>query len=197
MRGQLPAQARVLEVQLAEELGVSRGPVREALRILEKWRLLRILPRRGAVVADMSAKDVVDLYEIVTPLYELLSRRTAANWTPATLTPIYTVTEQLISCAESGDADGYYENVLAFGRACAPVAGNPLLTEMMADFEPTLRRVHYLSRRRRVEAMPQHLELLRRMMRHVTDREAVEAAAMIRRIADLELRAALDALTPA
>lgn len=194
IRGEIAPGARLLEVQLSADLGVSRGPVREALRILEKRRLAQILPRRGALVTPWSRDQVISLYEVLTPLYQLLARKTAGNWTPETLTPIYSVVEGLIASAESGDPDGYYERNLAFARACAPVAGNPLLHDLLVDFEASMRRVHYFSRDQRRAAMGRHLELLRQMMRHVTEREGEAAGQVIRVLAELELGLALEAM---
>jgi DNA-binding GntR family transcriptional regulator len=194
IRGELAPGTRLLEVGLAEELGVSRGPLREALRILEKRRLVRILPRRGAVVAELGREDVINLYEVFTPLCQLLAARTASRWTPETLPPIYAVIERLIERAEAGDADGYYEQTLAFVRACAPVAANPLLEDMIGDFEPPLRRLIYLARRQRGARMPEHLALLRRVMRHVAEREGEAAVAIVAELAQLELQTTLAAL---
>lgn len=56
--GALPPRARILEQELAAEFAVSRGPVRDAVRILEREGLVTILARRGAVVTDLSATEV-------------------------------------------------------------------------------------------------------------------------------------------
>ena len=59
--GLLPPGERLMEIPLAEELGVSRTPIREAIRILEQEGLVVMIPRRGTYVADMSLKDVTEL----------------------------------------------------------------------------------------------------------------------------------------
>ncbi|MEA1961167.1 MAG: GntR family transcriptional regulator [Bacillota bacterium] len=60
----LQPQERLMEIQLAEELGVSRTPVREALRKLELEGFIVMVPRKGAYVADLSLKDIADVFEI-------------------------------------------------------------------------------------------------------------------------------------
>ena len=60
LEGGLKPGERVMEVQLAEKLGVSRTPVREAIRKLELEGLLVMIPRKGAYVADVSIKDVLN-----------------------------------------------------------------------------------------------------------------------------------------
>ena len=61
LEGKLSPGQRLMEVQLAEQLGVSRTPVREAIRKLELEGLVVMLPRKGAYVADISLKDLVDV----------------------------------------------------------------------------------------------------------------------------------------
>ena len=64
MVGEIAPGTRMMEVELAEEMGVSRTPVREAIRKLEKEGLVTIEPRRGAYASDISAKDMVDILEV-------------------------------------------------------------------------------------------------------------------------------------
>jgi DNA-binding GntR family transcriptional regulator len=192
IRGQLPAGTRLLEVRLAEELKVSRGPIREALRVLEKRRLVRILSRRGAVVTDLSPADIVCLYDVIVPLYELLTRKTAENWTPTDLHPLYTVIERLSEAAKGGNVEDYYENNFAFARACSPIANNSLLANMLSDLEPGLRRVLYLSWEHRSQEMERHFSLLRQLIRLVTEREGLAAARVIHELGELEKRLALE-----
>ena len=64
VEGRLKPGQRLMEVQLAEQLGVSRTPVREAIRKLELEGLVVMLPRKGAYVANMSLKDLKDVLEI-------------------------------------------------------------------------------------------------------------------------------------
>jgi len=62
--GQLRPGERMMEIQLAEEMGVSRTPVREAIRKLELEGLVVMIPRKGAYVAGLSLKDIADVFEI-------------------------------------------------------------------------------------------------------------------------------------
>ena len=63
-RGILKPGERIMEIQLAEELGVSRTPVREAIRKLELEGYVIMMPRRGPYVASMSMRDVNEIFEI-------------------------------------------------------------------------------------------------------------------------------------
>ena len=64
LTGKLVPGERLMENQLAEKLGVSRTPVREALRMLELENLVELVPRKGAQVLDMSEKDIINILEV-------------------------------------------------------------------------------------------------------------------------------------
>lgn len=76
---------RIHEVAVSKRFQVSRGPVREALRILENAGLVSIQPRRGAIVTDLSVAEVEDIFEIRTVLVGLAARRLARDCPPETL----------------------------------------------------------------------------------------------------------------
>ena len=76
LKGQLKPGERLLENHLADKLGVSRTPVREALRMLEQENLVELIPRRGAQVLDISAEDIKNVLEIRSAL-EVVSVRHA------------------------------------------------------------------------------------------------------------------------
>lgn len=64
IQGRLKPGERLMEIQLAEEMGVSRTPVREAIRKLELEGFVVMVPRKGAYVADISVKDIADVFEV-------------------------------------------------------------------------------------------------------------------------------------
>lgn len=77
VKGSCEPGARVHEMAVSAQFKVSRGPVREALRILEKEGLITILPRRGAVVTNLTIEEVRDVFEIRSVLLGLAARRAA------------------------------------------------------------------------------------------------------------------------
>lgn len=64
IEGVLKPGERLMEIQLSEQLGVSRTPVRETIRMLELEGLVVMLPRKGAYVANISKKDLMDILEV-------------------------------------------------------------------------------------------------------------------------------------
>ena len=75
LKGELKPGERLMEIQLAQKLGVSRTPVREALRKLELEGLVIMIPRRGAIVADITVQDLNDVLEVRQALEELAVRK--------------------------------------------------------------------------------------------------------------------------
>jgi len=76
---------RLMEIQLADEMGVSRTPVREAIRRLEQEGLVVMMPRKGAYVAGISMKDIHDVYEVRSALEVLAVELAAERITDAEL----------------------------------------------------------------------------------------------------------------
>ncbi len=85
LRGDLKPGERLMELQLAAQLGVSRTPIREAIRMLEQEGLAIMIPRKGAEVAQMTEKDVDDVLQIRCALEELAARLSCHNMTSADL----------------------------------------------------------------------------------------------------------------
>ena len=119
--GRLPAGSRVKQEQVAAELGVSRTPVREALHLLEQEGLVRLVPRRGALVQGFTAADVRELYE----LRELLEPAAAALATARATDADRKAVQSLAALTER--RRGGFEANRDFHRAlCAP-CGNGLV----------------------------------------------------------------------
>lgn len=85
LEGTLPPGTRLMELQLSGQLGVSRTPVREALKMLSMENLVTLSARRGAVVAPIQASDLKDALEVRTALEELAVRKACRNMDEETL----------------------------------------------------------------------------------------------------------------
>jgi DNA-binding GntR family transcriptional regulator len=81
IQGRLRPGERLMEIQLAEEMGVSRTPVREAIRKLELEGFVVMVPRKGAYVAGISVKDIVDIFEVRAALEGLAAGLSAERIT--------------------------------------------------------------------------------------------------------------------
>lgn len=83
--GQLPPGARIAETQLCRQLGVSRTPLREALKVLASDRLIELLPNRGAVVAQITIEETVELFEVLEGLEAMVGELAVQRITDAEL----------------------------------------------------------------------------------------------------------------
>ena len=81
LRGTLQPGERLMEIHLAQKLGVSRTPVREAIRMLELEGLVTMVPRKGAIVAEITVSDLENVLEVRTALEELAVKKACQNMT--------------------------------------------------------------------------------------------------------------------
>lgn len=100
---------RLMEIQLAEELGVSRTPVREAIRKLELEGFVIMIPRRGTYVADLSIKDVNEVFEIRTALDVLAAGLAAERITDEELETMERILVQIGECVEQNELEPIVE----------------------------------------------------------------------------------------
>lgn len=109
---------RVMEQEVSAEFAVSRGPVREALRLLEKDGLVTILPRRGAQVTQLSIAEVREIFDIRAALNGLRDRQIAESSGRGELLPaLEQAVEKLARLARNaGDAEEYVETVFELNR---------------------------------------------------------------------------------
>jgi DNA-binding GntR family transcriptional regulator len=131
--GTLPAGGRLAEIELSAEFQVSRGPVRDALRILEREGLVTLLARRGAIVTELTASELDELMEIRAGLFEVVIRKVGLHPSKEWLQILEAGTarlEQLATAQESSEA--YAETTYRLILLCARLAGNQKLYRMLA-----------------------------------------------------------------
>lgn len=130
--GRLPSGARIAEQELADEFQVSRGPIREAIRILEREGLVTLLARRGAIVTDLSAQELTELLEVRAGLFEVAVRKLMAASSSDLSALVAVGTERLQALAQVPDAgDAYAETTYRLLIGVARLTGNRRLQRMM------------------------------------------------------------------
>ena len=107
--GQLPPGERLMEIQLAEEMGVSRTPVREAIRKLELEALVVMIPRKGAYVSGLSLKDISEVFEIRSALEGLAAELAAERITEEELENLERHLVRIADGIERGDITSVVE----------------------------------------------------------------------------------------
>ena len=112
--GELKPGERLMEVQLAQKMGVSRTPIREAIRKLELEGLVEMLPRKGASVADLSVKDIMDVLEVRANLDALASSLSATRITEEEIKELKHIQNQFVSYVEKENVQGAVKKDVEF-----------------------------------------------------------------------------------
>ncbi|MEU6843546.1 GntR family transcriptional regulator [Streptomyces sp. NPDC046716] len=145
IEGRYPAGLRLVERELAEELGVSRVPVREAMQRLEAERFLTVQARRGAVVTGFGPDDAEHLFDVRENLEELAAGLAARRRDAAGLRTL----AQLLKRTRRASGAGRLRDVVNlnadFHQAVAEASGNPVLIDLMAPLDSRLRRLFHLT----------------------------------------------------
>jgi phosphonate utilization transcriptional regulator len=124
LEGEIPAGAKLTEAWLCERLGVSRGPIREAFRMLEEAGLVRQEKNRGVFVRDIPLEEALEIYDLRAAMDELIGRRLAESITPEQLRQAKAIVEQMDIAARAGNADAYHLLNLQFHDALVGFVGN-------------------------------------------------------------------------
>lgn len=131
---------RLMEVPLTEELGVSRTPVREAIRKLELEGFVVMIPHRGTYVADISLKDVTQVFEIRSALEELAAQLAAERITPDEIEFLERMLVEIGTFMEEKNMDKVVEADINFHEVLYKASRNERLVEIIHNLrEQTLR----------------------------------------------------------
>ena len=132
--GRLLPGERISEQELADEFQVSRGPVREALRILEREGLATLLARRGAIVTELSAQELTELLDIRAGLFEVAVRRLMSRPCPELIPLMVAGTHRLQALAQDPEAgESYAETTYRLLILVVRLTGNSRLQRMLTS----------------------------------------------------------------
>ena len=177
--GRVAPGERLYEKAIAEELGVSRIPVREAIRMLQSEGLVSVQPRRGVLVRRLNRQAVQDLFDIREALEVLAARLAAERADQAALRQLGELAEVGRRALDDGDDQAIAASNTAFHDSIYRLAGNALIPEVL---DPLMGRLHWLFRQN-IEperVFLEHQELYRAVAAHDPDRAADVALRHIR-----------------
>jgi DNA-binding GntR family transcriptional regulator len=135
------------EAYIAEQLNISRGPVREAFKLLRAEGLLAEEPRRGTFVVSLTAKDVSDIYGLRSAVEELAARLVCREQDPAALARLRSLVADLSDAAATDDASAVARADLAFHEGLCEVSGNTRVHQVFLRYVPTIRGLLRLDER--------------------------------------------------
>lgn len=128
LAGEYAPGDKLIEATLALRMGVSRGPVREAFRMLEEAGLVRTEKNRGVFVRDIPIHEAVEIFDLRAAMDELVGRQLAARITPVQLKEIKALVDAMEKAVKTQDARDYHLLNLKFHDRLVEMAGNRKLT---------------------------------------------------------------------
>jgi DNA-binding GntR family transcriptional regulator len=146
--GRFQPGIKLVEMQIGEQLGVSRGPVREAFRRLEQMGLVVKVPYRGTFVSTLTVDDVRELHDVRAPLEALAARLVAEKGDPAAAEHLAGLLEEMRRLTTFGDHSRTIALDADFHDSLIAFAGHRLLQELWATISVRLRSFLMLKRKR-------------------------------------------------
>jgi DNA-binding GntR family transcriptional regulator len=140
LKGVLKPGERLMEVQLAEEMGVSRTPVREAIRKLELEGLVVMVPRKGAYVAGLSLKDAAEVFEIRHSLEGLAAALAAERITDEELKTMEKILKEVTEAAEREDVETVIQKDAEFHQILFSTTRNQRLAQIVGNLKEQIDR---------------------------------------------------------
>ena len=193
LRGELKPGERLIEIQLANKLGVSRTPVREAIRKLELEGLVLMIPRKGAEVADISEKSLKDVLEVREALEELAARLACDKITKAGINRRKEAAQDFRSALKSNDITQMAEADVRFHDVICNATENQKLGQLLNNLREQMYRyrIEYLKDQHVYEKLlSEHEEIIR----HIEKGEKDEAARVVSRHIENQAQAVADVI---
>lgn len=180
LRGELKPGERLMEIQLANKLGVSRTPIREAIRKLELEGLVLMIPRKGAEVAEITEKSLKDVLEIRRALEDLAVRLACEKITKEELKELKKAGDEFKKVLKSQDITEVAEADVRFHDVIYMATDNPKLIQLLNNFREQMYRfrVEYL---KKAEVRPQLLAEHDEIIKFITEGNKEEASRVVTR----------------
>lgn len=173
LKGELRPGERLMELQLASKLGVSRTPIREAIRMLEQEGLAVTIPRKGAEVARMTEKDMEDVLQVRDALDELASSIACRQITAQELEELRLTMREFEESMKTGDIKKIAEVDVRFHDIIYKATRNPKLENILSNLREQMYRyrIEYLKDARTYPTLiKEHTEIVEGLAKRDKDR---------------------------
>jgi DNA-binding GntR family transcriptional regulator len=163
VEGRLAAGDWINESELCQQLQISRTPLREALKILASEGLIDLLPRRGARVARLGVREIVDLFEALSGIERIAAELAATRTSAADLDKLRELQGRIEEHYRARDRHEYFRENQNLHEAIVSLSGNSVLIDMHARLIARVRRARFqaiLSEERWRESVREHADIL-------------------------------------
>lgn len=144
VKGKIQPGMRLMEEELAEDMGVSRTPIREAIRKLEKEGLITIEPRRGAYVSQLSSQDMVEILEVRQNVEGFAAELAAKRITEEEKTRLIEIAKEYEIAVKENDMPAMIKADTAFHHIIVEATRNKILIQMVEQLQELVLRFRYL-----------------------------------------------------
>ena len=193
LRGELKPGERLMEIQLANKLGVSRTPIREAIRKLELEGLVLMIPRKGAEVAEITEKSLRDVLEVRRALEELSVQLACEKITKEEIRELERVAKEFQQVVKSSDITEIAEVDVRFHDIIYTATDNQKLIQLLNNLREQMYRyrVEYL---KWDGVFPQLIAEHEAIIRHIENNEKEKATEVMCRHIDNQVEAVIDVI---
>ena len=143
VKSELGPGARLHEQSLSETLGISRTPVREAIRALAAEGLVEVSSNKGAAVREMTVNEVLDTFQVIGALDSLVGELAVANMTPQDLADLEDMHDRMRSRFEAKDLFGYFKTNQEIHRKLVTMSGNVTLQRQLQALNAQVQSFRY------------------------------------------------------
>ena len=145
IEGTVEPGSKLNEREVCEQLGISRTPLREALKVLAAEGLIEIVPHRGAFVSKMSESEINDTFELMSALEALSGELAAERMTADGLAEIKALHAAMLVCRAANDLPGYYSRNQRIHNNINAAAGNAVLRQVYLSVNRRLLALRFKS----------------------------------------------------
>lgn len=193
LRGELKPGERLMEIKLANKLGVSRTPIREAIRKLELEGLVLMIPRKGAEVADITEKSLMDVLEVRKALEELSVQLTCDRITKEEICELKQAAEDFKETLKSRDITEIAEADVHFHDVIYNATKNQKLIQLLNNLHEQMYRyrIEYLKNE---EFHPKLLQEHEEIISRISKGEKEAAARIVCKHIDNQVNAVMDVI---
>lgn len=191
--GDLVPGEKIPEKDLCQRFGVSRTPLREAVKVLAREGLVKLTPNRGATIADLSLADLEETFPVMGALEALSGEMACANITERELAEIRELHTQMLAHYEARELKPYFKTNQTIHERILAASRNRTLTNLYRSLEGRLRQARYvanMSEKRWAQAVDEH----ERMLAALEARNGKELAAILKAHLENKFQTVKDAL---
>lgn len=194
LTGELKPGERLMEIHLANKLGVSRTPIREAIRMLELEGLVIMIPRRGAQVAQITEKNLRDVLEVRRAMDALAVELACERIMPEEIERLRIACEHFATVTQSRDANKIAQADVSFHDIILQASRNDRLMQLISNFSQQMYRyrLEYIKEEGSCERLVREHRMIYEAIR---ERDKIKGAALIKAHIDNQEKAVIRMIT--